>query len=229
MRVLAVVAHADDELLGPGGTLIRHARAGDEVHVAVCVGMPNLAMYGADRYGEEVLKKRRMQAESVIAKCRFKRLHWLGLQDETLEEENNKAIPLIEKVVRDVLPDTAYVHHSGDLNQDHRGAFKASMVAMRGFLANPVRRILAFETPSSTEQAPPRAEWAFRPNHFVDVSETFADKIEALRLYEDELSPFPHPRSPEGLEALARTRGIGVGFRAAEAFELIRERVPLAG
>ncbi len=229
MKILVVAAHADDELLGPGATLIRHARAGDEVHVAVCIGKPNSAMYDAARYGEDVLSKRKAQAQSVVEHCGFKQLHWLDLQDETLEEENNKAIPLIEAVVAKVKPEIAYLHHGGDLNQDHRGAFQASMVAMRGLLKDPVRKILCFETPSSTEQAPPRSDWTFRPNHFVDISETLNDKIEALKLYADELSPFPHPRSPEGLEAIARTRGMVVGFKAAEAFELIRESVPATG
>lgn len=226
MKVLVVAAHADDELLGPGATLIRHARAGDEVHVAVCVGATNAAMYDASRYGDAVLAERRKQAESVAAACGFKQVHWLGLRDETLEEENNKAIPLLEKIVRDVAPDVAYLHHCGDMNQDHRGAFKAAMVAMRGTIARPLTRILSFETPSSTEQAPPRPEWAFRPNYFVDVADTFDAKLDALRLYADELAPFPHPRSAEGLTALARMRGMGVGFKAAEAFELIRESVP---
>lgn len=229
MRVLAVVAHADDELLGPGGTLIRHARAGDEVHVAVCVGVPNLAMYGADRYGRGILDRRREQASKVARKLKFKKLHWLGLKDETLEENMNAVVTAVEKVVAAVKPGTVYLHHGGDCNQDHRGSFKASLVAVRGTLSHAPLRVYCFETPSSTEQAPPRGEWAFRPNHFVDVSETLEAKLEALQIYEDELSPFPHPRSLEGLEALARTRGMGVGFRAAEAFELIRERVPLVG
>lgn len=226
MKVLAIVAHADDELLGPGGTLIRHARAGDEVHVAVCVGAPNLAMYGEDRYGSDVLDRRRGQALEVARKLGFREVHWLGLKDETLEENMNAVVTAAEKVVAAVRPETVYLHHGGDCNQDHRGAFKGSLVAVRGTLAHAPRRVYCFETPSSTEQAPPRGEWAFRPNHFVDVSDTLEAKLDALRVYEDELAPFPHPRSAEGLTALARMRGMGVGFRAAEAFELVRERVP---
>ena len=46
--------------------------------------------------------------------------------------------------------------------------------------------------------------------------------IEAMRHYEGESRKFPHPRSPEGIRALATWRGVSVGLEAAEAFELVR-------
>lgn len=225
MKILAIAAHADDELLGPGGTLIRHAQAGDEVHVAVCVGKPNLPMYSKARYGASVLAKRRKQAEKVAKMLGFKPVRWLGLKDETLEQDLNSTVTALEKTVGETRPDIVYLHHGGDVNQDHRGVFKASLVALRGFLNPPARRVLCFETPSTTEQAPPRPEWLFKPNYFVDIAPTLDLKLKALKIYDDEMKEFPHPRSYEGLKALARSRGTAVGFRAAEAFELLRERV----
>ena len=43
-----------------------------------------------------------------------------------------------------------------------------------------------------------------------------------MALYESEARPFPHPRSPEALRAIARRWGSVVGADAAEVFELIR-------
>ena len=74
-----------------------------------------------------------------------------------------------------------------------------------------------------------RLERAFRPNTFVDISRTLEAKIAALRCYESEIRPFPHPRSPEAIEAIARRWGSVAGFRAAEAFELIRAIRPGKG
>ena len=48
-------------------------------------------------------------------------------------------------------------------------------------------------------------------------------KVRAMALYESEARPFPHPRSPEALRALARRWGSAVGLEAVEAFELVRE------
>lgn len=228
MKVLCLAAHADDELLGPGGALIRHAQAGDEVHVAIGVGRPNPPMYSKARYGQAVLSRRRKQAEAVARMLGFKAVHWLGLKDETLEQDLNSTVTALEGVVSKVKPESVYLHHGGDLNQDHRGIFKAGMIALRGFQRPLVRQILAFETASSTEQAPARGEWRFQPHRFVDISRVLDLKLKALGTYEDELRPFPHPRSREGLTALARWRGSAAGFAAAEAFELVRECVPLS-
>lgn len=223
MNVLVLAAHGDDELLGPGGTLIRHARAGDAVHVAICVGRPNLAMYSKDRYGDEVLAQRKRQAAAVGKKLGFKSVRCLDLKDECLESDLNSTVTAIEKVVKAVRPEVVYLHHGGDLNQDHRGVFKAGMIALRGYLKPAVRRVLCYETLSTTEQAPQVPGWQFAPNSYVDVTKTLDAKLAALRIYDDELAPFPHPRSAEGLRALAQYRGCAVGLRAAEAFQLIRE------
>ena len=225
MNVLVLAAHGDDELLGPGGTLIRHARAGDAVHSVICVGRPNLKMYSKARYGDAVLAKRKRQAEAVGKKLGFKSVRNLNLKDEMLEQDLNSTVTAIEKAVFAVKPNIVYLHHGGDLNQDHRGVFKAAMIALRGYTKPRVSKILSFETVSTTEQAPQVPGWQFSPNYFVDITDTLESKLKALALYDDELAAFPHPRSAEGLRALAQVRGSAVGLRAAEAFELIRETV----
>jgi LmbE family N-acetylglucosaminyl deacetylase len=57
----------------------------------------------------------------------------------------------------------------------------------------------------------------------VDISSTFSSKIDAMKAYKSELKEFPHPRSLETLEALARKRGSEINTSYAEAFQLIRE------
>ncbi len=63
---------------------------------------------------------------------------------------------------------------------------------------------------------------AFRPNTFMDISSTLELKLQAMKLYETEYRPFPHPRSSEALKAIAMRWGSAAGLNAAEAFELIR-------
>jgi LmbE family N-acetylglucosaminyl deacetylase len=64
---------------------------------------------------------------------------------------------------------------------------------------------------------------AFAPKRFVDISGTLAMKRRALEAYAKEMRPFPHARSREAVEALARWRGATVGLEAAEGFDIIRE------
>jgi hypothetical protein len=47
-----------------------------------------------------------------------------------------------------------------------------------------------------------------------------------MSLYESECRPFPHPRSPEALRAIARRWGSVAGLEYAEALELVRSLRP---
>lgn len=85
-----------------------------------------------------------------------------------------------------------------------------------------MRTLLFFEVPSSTEWQPPGSAPAFTPNWFIDISSTLDCKLKALGAYAEELRVWPHPRSLQAVESLARWRGATVGFEAAEAFILGR-------
>jgi hypothetical protein len=63
----------------------------------------------------------------------------------------------------------------------------------------------------------------WEPNVYINLSERAVDaKIEAMRCYEGEIMPDPHPRSPEVLKALAKIRGSESGFFYAEAFMMVK-------
>ena len=83
-----------------------------------------------------------------------------------------------------------------------------------------VEKIYAFETPSSTEWNFPNS---FSPNYFIDISKELVSKVNAMEKYVDEIRTFPHPRSSEALEIIAKRWGTVCGFHAAEAFQLVRE------
>jgi len=86
-----------------------------------------------------------------------------------------------------------------------------------------VRRVLGYETLSSTDAAPPRVERAFVPNVYSDISAYIDRKLEVMALYATEVQPEPMPRSASAIRALARFRGSTISAEYAEAFTLIRE------
>jgi LmbE family N-acetylglucosaminyl deacetylase len=61
---------------------------------------------------------------------------------------------------------------------------------------------------------------------FIDIAEYLEKKKQAMAAYRSQLKEFPHPRSLQSVESLARVRGGTAGFPAAEAFQLIRELIP---
>jgi LmbE family N-acetylglucosaminyl deacetylase len=96
------------------------------------------------------------------------------------------------------------------------------MTAFRPQPNESCREIRTFEVPSSTEWSHASLGADFRPNLFIDVSDTWNAKRGALKAYRMEMRPFPHARSYEALDALSTWRGAQVGLPRAEAFEIIR-------
>ena len=88
-----------------------------------------------------------------------------------------------------------------------------------------MKRALAFEVPSGTDQALPGDGQPFTPSVFIDIGAQLERKIAAMEVYTREMREFPHPRSLEMLTAKARTRGAQVALGAAEAFVLLKEIV----
>ncbi len=217
--ILAIIAHPDDEALGAGGALARHAAKGDAVHILFLTD--GVSARGVDKAAAE----RRAKAAKLSASAlRAQEPEFLGLPDNRLDRlELLDIVQPIENVIRKIAPRTIYTHHAGDLNIDHVLCHRAVLTACRPLPGSSVLRIYAMEVPSSTEWSSPNSGNAFMPTHFVDISGTQEAKRRALEAYGEEMRPFPHARSYEVVEALATWRGASVGLRAAEAFMVVRE------
>jgi len=220
---LVIAAHPDDEVLGCGGTIARLTRAGAPVAIAI-LG-EGLTSRLADRTQADPAEL------AALAECSRRAAAQLGVRDVShfkLPDNRFDAVPLlevvrlVEQVIVQVRPAVIYTHHGGDLNVDHAIVHRAVLTATRPTGDCPVRELLAFEVPSSTEWAFGQFAPAFRPNVFVDIAATLETKLAAMRTYESEARPFPHPRSSEALQALARRWGSAAGCEAAEGFELVR-------
>jgi LmbE family N-acetylglucosaminyl deacetylase len=225
--VLVVAAHPDDEVLGCGGTIARHADAGDQVQVLIVAEGATSRQKQRDR-GEatEVLSALAQAAQQAGAILGASGVELLDLPDNRLDSlDRLDLIKLIEERIEIHKPQVVYVHHAGDVNVDHRRLHEAVVTACRPTPGHPVRRLLSFEVASSTEWQPPGSAPAFQPNWFIDISAQWLCKRVALAAYASEMRPWPHARSFEALEHLARWRGAQVGVEAAEAFCLLRQLV----
>lgn len=220
--VLVVVAHPDDEVLGCGGTIAVHRAAGDRVEVLV---LGDGVTSREERAGPDLLDERRRMATRANEILGVNELTLLGYPDNQMD-----TVPLldivkeIERAIERSRATVVYTHHAGDVNVDHTCTHDAAIAACRPQPGSSVRRLLFFETPSSTEWRPPGPR-EFVPNWFSDISRTLDTKLAALQAYDKELRSFPHPRSLAAVEHLARWRGATAGVAAAEAFQLGREIV----
>jgi N-acetylglucosamine malate deacetylase 1 len=219
--ILVVAAHPDDEILGCGGTMARHADMGDNVNIVIVA--EGATSRGLPDAGSEVeaLRDSGRQAAALIGASEPK---FLGLPDNRLDE-----LPLldvirpIEQIVEELGPSVVYTHHGGDLNIDHRMVHEAVLTACRPLPGASVRTICAFETISSTEWGGPGTGPGFSPNYYVEITDQIDRKLEALKCYAIEMRDFPHPRSYDAVRMQAGLRGTSCGLSAAEAFVVLRQ------
>jgi len=223
--ILIVAAHPDDEVLGCGGTIARHADAGDQVQVLIVAeGATSRQEQRNRNQASDELSALAQAAQKAGAILGAKGVELLDLPDNRLDSlDRLDLIKQIEERIARHQPQVVYVHHAGDVNIDHRRLHEAVVTACRPIPEQPVKRLLSFEVASSTEWQPPGSAPPFQPNWFVDISFQWPRKREALEAYASEMRPWPHARSIEALEHLARWRGAQVGVEAAEAFCLLRQ------
>lgn len=227
-EIVVVAAHPDDEVLGCGGMIARRVRSGQKVAtliVAEGATSRDVVRDSVARHREiTALREAAKEANAVLG---VKVLEFGNLPDNRLDSVDRlDVVKLIEAFVAKHKPQMVLTHHPGDLNIDHQIVSRAVSTACRPLPGSQVFSLMFFEVPSSTEWQTDAHGSVFSPNWYEDIDLTLQVKIEALRRYASEMRPWPHPRSYEAVEALARWRGASVGRNAAEAFSLARKLVP---
>ena len=223
-NILVIVAHPDDEVLACGGTIANHLINGERVVVAI------LGEGKGSRLNDKNTNKLKKEVLDLRRECELAN-KILGVHEVIYHNYPDNAfdsIPLlnviqhIEKLKKKYLPDIVYTHHHADINIDHQITFKAVITAFRPIKNDYVPYIYSCEVPSATEWQAPNVGFGFQPNVFLDITETLSQKKHALAAYKSELRNYPHPRSIEAIEIIARRWGSVVGFEAAEPFVLVR-------
>lgn len=217
-KILVIAPHPDDEILGCGGTMIKHIKQGHEVYVCIVTkGMPPL-------FKEERVELNRQHARECHQSIGIKKTYFLDFPCVTLEKEDRYRLnQAILDVVKEVRPDEVYIPHYGDMQKDHQVVVDAAMVALRPKYEWDISSIYGYETMSETAWNVPNVQNEFIPNAYVDITVELDEKLKALSYYKLQIGDFPDARSLEAIEALAKYRGSLMNIRAAEAFMLIRE------
>lgn len=225
-RIMIVVAHPDDELLGLGATMNKLIGDYDvQTHVVILgEGITSRSgKHDTEKWKNE-LEIHRMNIKSAQSAIGYHSVSTYDFPDNRFDTVALlDIVKVIEKEKIKFEPSIIFTHHGSDTNIDHRCTFDAVITATRSMVGEKVKSILTFETPSSTEWQAFNYPNPFLPNLFVEVTETnIQSKIKGMECYEFEKRTYPHPRSPEALIIQSQRWGIVIGADFAEAFMLVR-------
>ncbi len=225
-RILIVVAHPDDELLGLGATMNKLINENNcKVRVIILgEGITSRSDKRDTNKWKQQLETHRQNIESARVAIGYESIGIYDFPDNRFDSVALlDIVKIIEKEKEKFQPEIIFTHHGGDLNIDHQRTFEAVMTSARPLVDECVKTIITFETPSGTEWRASSDPRHFIPNLFLEVSEhNLNAKIKGIEAYEFEKRLYPHPRSPEALIIQAQRWGVVVGKQFAEAFSIVR-------
>jgi len=220
-KILIIVAHPDDEVLGCFGTVARLIKEGYEAYTLI------LGEGKTSRDEQRIVENKKNELEILNSEIK-KANNIIGIKKVFVESfPDNRfdsvdlldIIKVISKVKDEVRPDIIFTHYEHDLNIDHQITYKAVITATRPMENECVKEIYSFEILSSTEWNYPLS---FNPDIYFDISDTINLKVNAMKEYKSELCEYPHPRSLEGIKLNSKYQGIRVGKKYVEAFKSVR-------
>lgn len=212
VKLMVVGAHAGDAEVTCGGLIAKLARAGHEVVIVhMTLGERGHPRLSEEEYGEQKRREAEEAARILGAKPVF-----LPYRDGELPVSREVKFRLCD-LIREYKPEIVITHWRGSIHRDHANTYRNVVDALfyaalpavkRERPAHRVRRLLFAENWED-----PRG---FRPNVYVDISDTFDVWREAASAYAFARGETGFPYI-EYYTCLFRIRGIESGFKYAQA------------
>ena len=202
-KILILAPHTDDGEFGCGATIAKFLEQGSDVHYvafstakkSVPEGLPQDIL---EKEVKEATKRLGIPPENLII---------YGFEVRKLNYVRQDVLEELIKLKNEINPDLVFLPSPGDLHQDH------NTVAMEGLRAFKHSSILAYEVPWNN--------LTFNNQCFVKLEERHVElKVKALDAYNSQKTRYY--ATADFIYSLAKTRGVQVNARYAEAFETIR-------
>jgi LmbE family N-acetylglucosaminyl deacetylase len=177
-RILVIVAHSDDQMLGPGGTLVKYAKEGKEIHTVIF----SYGELSHPHFKKDVITKLRIEeSEKADRFIGGKGVVFLGYTEGKFEEEFKPKE--LEKILLETKPQKIFTHAEDENHPDHVVVNKLVLELydklhrkkklMSEIYAFDIWRIFQTKRRSS-------------PKLVVDISETFRHKLKAINYFKSQ-------------------------------------------
>lgn len=228
-RVLAIMAHPDDVDFGAAGTVAQWVKEGISVSYGI-VTDGDAGGFDPSVPRSDIPAIRRAEQRAAAAEIGVSDVHFLGYKDGdvTVSQDLRRDI---SRLIRQVRPQRMLIQ-SPDRNwdripashPDHLATGEAAIRAIYPDARNPFAHPELLQGEGLQDWVVPEV-WVMAsptPNHYVDVTETFPDKMRAIHAH---VSQLPAPDAVEDrvrtwLTAAAYEAGLPEG-RLAESFQIV--------
>jgi N-acetylglucosamine malate deacetylase 1 len=202
-RILVLAPHTDDGEFGCGGSISRFVEEGKMIYYAAFSTAEESV---PDPWPKDILKTEVREATSRLGIPR-ENLMIYNFKVRELSYHRQEILEVLVKLKKDLCPELVFLPASNDVHQDH------STLSIEGIRAFKTTSILGYEIPWNNIE--------FKTEAFIILSEHNIDKkIYALDAYNSQKGR--SYANEEFIRSLARTRGVQISNKYAEAFEVIR-------
>ena len=202
-RVLVLAPHTDDGEIGCGGTIAKLTLNGVDVHY---VAFSSCEQSVLAHFPSDILKSEVKEATNVLG-VKPKNLHVLNYSVRTFKKNRQ---PILDDIIRfreRIHPDLVLMPSLNDIHQDH------STIAEEGLRAFKFCNILCYEMPWNNLN--------FDSTCFIELEQSMLNKkIEAVEKYKSQTHR-PYANA-DLITSLAKVRGVQIGVKFAEVFEVLR-------
>src|SRR3989338_10988573 len=172
--ILVFAAHADDEAIGAGATIVKYTKEGKEVITTIFSSGEKSSPWLKKDY---LVESRKEEAKKIGAFLGCKQTVFFGLKDTKLmqEIENPKVKMAVINVIKHFKPTSIFTHSKFDPHSDHKAVNKIVFDALYGVDPKKKINVYVFEVWNVLNEDHPRM--------YVDVSDTFSIKIQAMKKF----------------------------------------------
>jgi LmbE family N-acetylglucosaminyl deacetylase len=216
MNILVVSSHQDDEVIGCGGTIIKHHKKGDKIWIVYITagwsGIPKI------KSKKEATKIREKEAQNACKILGVEKTIFIREKDRSISE-TGKIIQKLIKIIREIKPNFIYAPHPEEKDVEHKITYKttkeASWLSKSAYfpnLGNPTKSIEAIYL---------YEVWTPMKDFFKkeDITNVIDIKTKALSMYKSQIGYLNLIDATIGLN-MYRGSMIGTTKRFAEVFQI---------
>lgn len=179
--IMTVCAHNDDQIIGAGGTIVRHVQQGGKaVTLVMCFGEmshPHLR--------REVVVKTRVKESDRAKKIIGDEVFYFGLPEGDIAEtaQKRRIKEKLKIMIHKYKPEKIFTHSTDDPHPDHRATLKVLLAAVDeiGYRGE----VYTFDVWN-----PVNIRRRNSPKLVVDITETFHKKLQSFKVHKSQKLTF---------------------------------------